>query len=208
MKFSETIKKLRENRGMSKTTLAELTNSSPSYISRVEKGEFENPTKDTLEKFSVALEVNSSVFFNEKLENSSVKDALIGLKEIPLLSGTVSAGAFTRSFDDWSGEYMALPVKSPKSKVAWRISGRSMEPEYQDGDIAIIDHGIQWLDGDHVIAETPDGVCIKVFKKTRDGQLELRPLNPEFPTMWFNDGDHVQILGVVVQAVKNVRKRR
>ena len=48
------------------------------------------------------------------------------------------------------------------------------------------------------MAENSDGVTVKELKILKDGSVELRPLNPEYPTLKFKSESRLEILGVVV----------
>ncbi len=58
------IKELRKNNRLSLRKLAEMTELSYSYLSLLEGGKRCNPTYQTLEKITSALEVEPSIFFN------------------------------------------------------------------------------------------------------------------------------------------------
>lgn len=212
-KLGERLRKIRESKGLSLDGLAEKSNIHRDHIGRIERNEQSNPRQDTIECLAKALEVSPSELLYGKFGQglSKLQDLIKGpeLKEIPLLSGTVSASDFSHAFDDWEGETIAVPFKSLKNKVAWKVSGRSMEPEIGDGDIIIIDTTVH-SDGDLVIGRNDDGVTVKELKVFKDGSIELRPLNPEFKTLRFNS-DHdkrLEILGVVVGHYKDLTKRR
>ena len=102
-----------------------------------------------------------------------------------------------------------IPEKNIKNKVAWRIQGHSMEgPDgsgYRHGDVVIIDNSVQFSDGSKVVAENDYGVTIKVLKILKDGSIELRPLNPSYPTIHVKKSERLEILGVVVGCYRNER---
>lgn len=121
------------------------------------------------------------------------------LRKIPLLSGTVSAGEFRHAFNDWSGDMIDAPVDTPSNKVAWKVSGRSMEPAIFSGEVLIIDSSVRFSDGSLVVAENNNQeVTCKQLKLLKDGSIELRPLNPDYETMHILKTDDLNILGVVV----------
>jgi transcriptional regulator with XRE-family HTH domain len=61
--IGQRIKELRKNRGLSQEKLAEKAETSPNYLSRMERGT-ENPTLDMLIKLSNALEVEMWEMFD------------------------------------------------------------------------------------------------------------------------------------------------
>src|SRR3990172_9987472 len=63
------IKELRKRKGLSKEEVAEKAETSPNYVSRMERGT-ENPTLDMLIKISEALEVDMWELFDFKHQES------------------------------------------------------------------------------------------------------------------------------------------
>lgn len=57
------IKEIRKSKGLSQETLAEKAETSPNYLSRMERGT-ENPTLDMLIKLSTALEIEMWEMFD------------------------------------------------------------------------------------------------------------------------------------------------
>lgn len=206
--LGERLKRERHEKGWSQSELARRSQLSNEYISKIELGKVENVGIQTLKGIADALGVPLYRLqdFGEDLVDELTRGPEI--KEIPLLSGTVSASTFILSFNDWEGETIGVPLKNIQNKVAWRVSGRSMEPVIGDGDIVIIDNSVQFSDGDYVIAENDNGVTVKKLKLLKDGHIELRPLNPDFPTIVLKSDKQLEILGVVIQLVKNMRRKK
>ena len=74
-----------------------------------------------------------------------------------------------------------------------RVSGDSMEPEFHDGDLALVKHGTSLHPGEIGIFTNGDSGYIKIYQ--RDG---LHSLNPKYPVMKFHDGDEVRCVGKVL----------
>lgn len=208
--FGEIIKKIRESKGLTPRQLAKASDVSNEYIYKIENGSIQKMGMDKVIAITNVLGDEAKTALLPFFQESPLKKE--SLKEIPLLSGTVSASTFTHSFNDWEGEMITVPIKNIKNKVAWKIQGHSMEaPDgsgYSDGDVVILDNSVQFSDGDHVVAENDTGVTIKELKILKDGQVELRPLNPEYPTLRFKNEDKLEILGVVVGSYKERRRKR
>ena len=106
----------------------------------------------------------------------------------------------------------------PDGTYATVLIGRSMEPEFFEGDIIVVDPTLSPLPGDFVIAQREsqftDGVE-STFKKYRpkgvneNGQnvFELVPLNPDYQT-FRSDREHLEIVGVMVEHRRAYRRRR
>jgi len=71
------IKEIRKSKGLSQETLAEKAETSPNYLSRMERGT-ENPTLDMLIKLSNALEVEMwEIFdFGHVVSQKELKEAI------------------------------------------------------------------------------------------------------------------------------------
>lgn len=86
---------------------------------------------------------------------------------------------------------------------ALAIRGDSMEPRICNGDVVIVRQQNDADSGDIVIATVngDDATC-KRLRKYRDG-IELVPLNPAYPTMFFSNEDiadkPVVIIGKVIE---------
>lgn len=210
----ERLRNIRNQKGFTQIGLEKISGIQRTNLSGYEN----NRTKIGIEvatKLAKALDCEpADILFGGK---QTLKEAFANnaLKEIPLLTGTVSASTFTHSFTEWEGEMIAVPVKNIKNKVAWKISGHSMDaPDgtgYQDGEVVILDNSVQFLDGDHVVAENDHGVTIKEIKIIKDGSkegtIELRPLNPDYPTIKLKKSEKFEILGVVIASYRE-RKRK
>lgn len=77
-----------------------------------------------------------------------------------------------------------------------RVLGDSMEPEFADGVLIVIDPGGLVRDGAFVFAEH-NGEYIFRRLEMRGERLLLQPLNPGYPTLEL--GDLGAVKGVVVQ---------
>lgn len=124
-------------------------------------------------------------------------------KRIPILpdvqAGSPNGGDVEARGDaDLSDECFALTIQ-----------GRSMEPDFVQGDIIIVDPSISPSPGDFVVASRVDPLCggLEVtFKKYRPrsynsrGQMvfELSPLNPDYPT-YVSDADKLTVIAVLVE---------
>jgi SOS-response transcriptional repressor LexA len=60
---------------------------------------------------------------------------------------------------------------------ALRVLGHDMAPEFNDGEIIIVEPGGALRDGAYVLAELDDGYTFRQLRRDADGWL-LRALNP------------------------------
>ncbi len=139
----------------------------------------------------------------------------VNTRRIPLIS-YVQAGALAHKSPidafDGSFEYVMTDMDWSQYTFALRISGDSMEPDFKEGDVIIVDPEIEPTPGEFVVAK--NGEHEATFKKyrptfvTQEGKqhFELIPLNNDYPTM--NSAErHIQIIGTMVEHRIYRRKR-
>ena len=86
-----------------------------------------------------------------------------------------------------------------KEPFALRVQDSSMEPEFENGCIIIIDPSISPKTGDFVLFEKKDTIILREIH-ILDENIELKPLNPEFSSEIIKDKDYkTHIIGVVTQ---------
>lgn len=125
-------------------------------------------------------------------------------KKVPLIS-FAHAGALTNTGDLIPDEYIDAFGDYPDGCFALRVSGDSMTPVFDDGDIVIIDPNRAPKFGNYVVARSDgsgmDEATLKqYFELDYDEEcrtiFELRPLNPAYPSM-HSTKHKLQIVGVV-----------
>lgn len=126
---------------------------------------------------------------------------------VPVISW-VQAGGWKTVCDNYQpgdGEEWVSPSRQvSKCAFALRVHGTSMEPEFREGDVIIVDPGIQHESGSLVVARL-NGADEATFKKlVRDGdRTYLEPLNSRYQPLDITGRD-VTICGVVRQVIRNV----
>ena len=101
-------------------------------------------------------------------------------------------------------EYIMAYNSYGKHTFALRITGNSMEPEFKEGDVVVIDPDVAPNAGDYVVARNHEESA--TFKKYRPrgineaGQdvFELVPLNEDYAPMR-SDLQHIIIIGTMVE---------
>lgn len=125
---------------------------------------------------------------------------------VPLLS-RVQAGNFKEFVDnfqpgDGGSELIPTSVPVGKHTFALRVAGDSMEPDFREGMILIIEPELEPQPGDFVIAKNGDGET--TFKQlVKDGSdWYLKPLNERYPMKPLGES---AILGVLRAVEKRYR---
>ncbi len=129
--------------------------------------------------------------------------------KVPVISW-VQAGAWTDIVDEFqpgdADEFIQVFSNVSENTFALRISGDSMTPEFQPGEVITVDPAVQPETGKYVIAKIENGnnengeATFKQF--VRDGgSVYLKPLNDKYPMIDMT-GKDFKIVGVVVEKVK------
>ncbi|WP_080404010.1 LexA family protein [Burkholderia ubonensis] len=207
------IRKLRKEQKMTILALANMIDSDVGNISRVERG-LQGCSDELLQKLATALRTTPA----ELLRDSSfenVEPIPLGTRRIPVIN-SIQAGQLTTVVDAFPPgmalEWIETDVDVSPGTFALVIGGKSMEPEFAEGDKVIIDPEIRPQPGDFVAAK--NGEEEATFKKYRLRGLtesgaeifELVPLNPDFPTIR-SDQMELRIIGVMVEH-RRYRRRR
>lgn len=207
---SERLKKLRKKQGLTQSKLGELVGASRASVSQWESGEH-SPSGDYLIALAKAFGVSAYWLSTGKgspdLSNVEPAAILQG-NRVPILS-YIQAGHWRERCQqattfDGNIEYIVASIDIGHCGFGLWISGNSMTPFFNEGDLVIIDPDESPRPGDYVVAMHDREEA--TFKKYRprgideNGQdvFELAPLNEDYPTM-HSDRQHIDIIGVMVE---------
>lgn len=147
---------------------------------------------------------------------SNVKGADLGVHKVPVLT-YVQAGCFHPCEDRGVGEgvyeYITADLDASSNAFAVWVQGNSMEPDFNDGDLIIVDPDLVPMPGDFVVAK--NGSEEATFKKYRprgykeDGTevFELVPLNEDYPKL-SSETCPITIIGKVIEHRKFFKRRK
>jgi len=193
------IKELREKKKLSQADLAEAIGTSQPQIKRLEAGE-RKLTKEWAERLAPPLDTTPETLMFAKsvvdpsqsqheiiLPNAIIRDKVAGLgSKIPVYGQAVGGidGEFLMN-GNVLYEVMAPPVISHISGAyAVLVSGTSMEPRYEDGEVCFVDPRRRVKRGDYVIAQIrqeehgPLLAYVKRFVRQNSIELVLEQFNP------------------------------
>ena len=139
----------------------------------------------------------------------------VNSRRVPLIS-YVQAGALAEKppIEAFDGSFEYILTDSDLSEFSFGlgIEGDSMEPDFKDGDIIIVDPEVEPAPGEFVVAK--NGGNQATFKKYRPTytdmkgcqHFELVPLNDDYPVI---NSDHqpLTIIGVMIEHRIYRRKR-
>ena len=220
MHISDRILSRRTALGLSKTALAKAIGISGVSVGKWESG-LNQPKGRYLNDLAAALGVSVDWLLTGKEEGTTgvaespfpgyrnVEPAEIPRgSRVPILS-YVQAGNWREMCEqatafDGNVEYVTASVDIGPCGFGLWLRGNSMTPQFNEGDLVIVDPDEQPRPGDFVVAK--NGSDEATFKKYRPrgidehGQevFELVPLNDDYPPM-YSDRQHIEIIGVMVE---------
>ena len=138
-----------------------------------------------------------------KAKINEVSEKVIDLYQVEVVSETAAACGFNYGFgyDDTDRETIEVDEQPPRHDIATKVSGDSMQPDYQDGDILyLVDKGLTTYNGDLAVIAYGDR---SYFKKiyTENGRLRLVSLNDKYEDIILDfppaEDTHIKIFAVV-----------
>ena len=131
---------------------------------------------------------------------------------LELIHAGVRAG-FPSPAEDYSQETLDFNrdyIRHPEASFYGDVEGDSMKDAgIFHGDKVIIDKAVEAHDGSIVIAWVGgEGFTMKYLDLThnKDGYIELRPANPDFPVFKIDNPENFEVWGVVVHLIRTFEK--
>ncbi len=196
-KIGEFLKKERKEREYSLRDLEKRAGVTNPHIRNIEEG-IRKPTFEVLMKILDALDVEVGEFL---IETGYMKPSMSEgkTKRVPVISW-IQAGNWKETYE---GEYDNEFVEtSTKGEFALMVEGDSMESEFREGDIIVVDPYRKQEHNDYVVVCSAEyEATLKQLKKYGKARV-LHPLNPKYDDMELTkDGGH-RLIGVVVEKRK------
>jgi phage repressor protein C with HTH and peptisase S24 domain len=180
-------KKLRLTQG----DVAKYLKISTDFVSRLEKGDRE-PSDRTLASLEAFLSVsNPDIVKNSTLTAEGRPE---GAFDIPLPSGKIPIiswaqagpdGFFADSFPAGSGFAdinRPYDVTDPNA-YALVISGESMAPKYEPGDIILVSPNMGVQTGDYAVVRLKDGTVMAKRVREKNSHFIFESVNPDYPSV-------------------------
>lgn len=156
---------------------------------------------------------------------SSNSDPVCGnMRRIPVLSYSEAGApnssdiiqARHKAFEN--GDYIWVDKEHPDDCFGLRVIGRSMEPEFLEDDILVIDPTINPMPGDFVLASwqcRQSNVIEIIFKKYKSRgydaigniRFDLISLNDDYPK-YESEKEQLKITGILVEHRRSYRRKR
>ena len=130
--------------------------------------------------------------FDEKLE----------LQDASIVAGFPSpADDYLHDTLDFNRDF----IKHPEASFYGKVEGESMrDAGLYDGDRVIIDRAVEPRDGSIVVAFWNGEFTMKYLdlKHRKEGYIELRPANPDYPVFQVKAGDNFEVWGTVIHLIR------
>ena len=207
--MTEVSKRLLEligRRAMSYSELAEKTGIPKSALQRYATGETEKIPLNRMEAMAAALGTTPAYLLGWSKDTFGAKlpagaQPVRSFEKIPII-GAVRAGWNAPAFEEKDG-YEYADVRGPERYFYLKVTGDSMAPQINEGDLALV-HKQQSADSGDLIVAMVNGGEGTIKRYVRQGAaVILQPFNPEYAPMVLSEDelDDFHIVGKVVQTV-------
>lgn len=201
--FGNVLKNLRVSKGLSQEELSNKFGVSTSTIGMYETNKRE-PNFDLLKEFANFFDVSTD-YLLEQIKRDDLTNS--DIVQIPLL-GKIAAGYPTTMFADVI-DYIDIPAdmaRGNKELFALKTTGKSMEPNFIEGDILIFEKTDNCENGQYcAVAVNGDDATFKKVTKT-DAGIMLQPLNPAFETKFYTNEQIASLPVTIIGVLKQIRR--
>ena len=203
------LRAIRKNRNYSMKNLGELIGMSESTISQYETGK-RQPDPSTRIKLAEVLNTTVDCLLGLDSNLSPINAPLTAGAKIKVF-GRVPAGIPIEAIEDIIDEIEISEkmANDDHEYLALLVTGESMLPIYQDGDIVIIRKQETANTGDDVVAYVNGyDATLKRLQRYKEG-IRLKALNPNFESRFYTNAQieslPVRILGIVVEMRRTMK---
>ena len=207
--FSEQLRKLRRENGLTQNELSKQLNVSNGTIAMWETNK-RQPDLDMLSRIALFFNVSIDYLMGRNADHN-----ITGLQldrsvvKIPVY-GSIPAGVplemIADSYIEDEEEIPAKWLKDGSKYFCLLVKGESMMPKFEDGDILILRQQPDCNSGDYCAVSINCTEC--TFKKVikHDNGITLQPLNPAFEPMFFSNKEIVEKPITILGVVKEIRR--
>lgn len=207
MSIGKIISNRRKELGLTLEEIGSFVGVGKSTVQKWESGYISNMRRDKIALLAKVLKMNpAELIDDDSSEPSNISDIYTdGIYKIPVFE-TVSAGFGAYASSDII-DYIPIFVRNPDEVpdlMGIRVSGDSMYPKIEDGDIIVV-HKQSSVDSGSiavVLLDNEEGLV----KKVEYGKdwIDLVSINPEYKTRHFESAEvlRLQVVGLVKQVIK------
>ena len=208
-KVGKYLKKKREEAGLSLREAAKQVGSiSHQHINEIEEGTT-SPTFSKVMSLLKSYHADFQDFLRETgfLPKNTEPAPLGKMRKIPVISW-VAAGKWTETGESFLEEevieWIETDVKG-EHNFGLKIKGDSMEPEFKEGEVVIINPTAKAENGDYVIVKNhEEEATFKQYKRYENTKI-LHPLNSKYNDIILNKDKEYRIVGVVMEKKKRYK---
>ncbi len=212
MELKNNLRQWREGAGLTVEQLGKKVGTSGANISRIENGQ--QPRIELLNKIAQFFGKTRADFYSSDT-GVELAPVPVGFRKVPVLDYVQAglwAGVAPVFRDEEMTEFILISSECSDSTFALVLRGKSMLPEFDEGDRIIIDPALHPLPGDFVVAVNGGGEA--TFKQYRErgisstGQtiFELHALNPSYSDIR-SDQTPIRIVGTMREHHRLFRTR-
>jgi len=202
--LGEFIKEKREAMGLSLRDASKLSGVSHTHIRDIEDGR-STPSFEMVMKFLKAYIVDIGEFLSQTGYLPPNVEPVKKSKRLPIISWT-QAGNWQQICDTSQyGDYGEYEETDAKGVFALRVRGESMETEFHEGDIIVINPYLKPEHNDYVMVCNEEGEATFKQLKKYGKTWVLHTLNHKYEDIELSREIEYRIIGVVVEKKKRYR---
>ncbi|MFT5163075.1 MAG: phage repressor protein C with HTH and peptisase S24 domain [Alteromonadaceae bacterium] len=194
-----------------KKHFAELTGKSVSHIYKICRG-MSRPSMSYVQELYDEFKVDLNWLLTGQASQSEQPTGEMPTRDLvfaPMFDVQASAGygslveseTVTESFG-FNKSWLSSQLRVSSDNIAFiTVSGESMQPTLDDGDMILVDLSQQQVQNEDIYLLQTDGALVtKRLKQQRGGKLEVISDNPRYPSSVItpNEDEHCQVVGKVV----------
>lgn len=210
--LGDRVRTLRKEKLMSQHDLARRANVTQGVISGLESGRNNSSVAlvDIARALGTTVEYLTTGVDERQKTDNIIFNSKHTLKPIPIIS-FVQAGNWREAVEHGViGYIFSTSIGLSANSFGVIVMGKSMSPDFNEGDSLTIDTEVCPHPGDAVVAINGKGEA--TLKKYRPRGLntageevfELVPINPDFATL-YSDRENIKIIGTVVEHTRKLR---
>ena len=187
--IGDMIAKIRKEKGMTKTELAEMTGINIGHLTHIEKGE-RNPSHKALRNICKALDVPYQQLmytYDKELNEDQEKYGLVE----HISHNKVLAVDNINSFID-------CPSSIPSASIAVKISDDSMDSIFKKGDYAFVEFNSPLNNKDIGLFSVNNEIVVRKFF-CKKGKYTLKAENKAYKDVVITDPDEFFIIGKILK---------
>ena len=213
------LKELREERKWSMRDAASFLKKSYTTYVNHEKG-YREPNSDDLVHYARAYGVSIDYLVGRTDERNNATgrtapNVSTNFVTFPVI-GEIAAGYEHYADEDWTDGNIDIPEtwlkgKSKDSYFVLRVSGDSMYPQFQEGDVVLVlkQSTMDYSGQIGVVMYDDDKATLKRVEYVNgEDWMKLSPINPQYPPMVVRDEklEHCRVLGIPKILMRNIWK--